>query len=45
MNIRKKTKKQVIIWLKLYYSLFGRKSGQVSATYHDKKLIFLFSEK
>lgn len=44
-NFRKRTKKQAVIWIELEYSVFGRKSGQITANYYDKILIFFFLEK
>lgn len=44
-NFRKRTKKQAVLWIELEHSVFGQKSGQITANYYDKILIFFFLEK
>lgn len=45
-NFRNRTNKQIVLWIELDYSVFRQKSGQITANYHDKILLFFFfSEK
>ena len=38
-HFRKRTKKQIVLWIELIYSVFGQISGQITGNYNDKILI------